>query len=82
MNATTQAILDRLPQRDILTPVDIAIAYGMRSQNPILADIKLGRMSVHAVNGRFLVARAEAVRYITENEYVPDEAALTKNGQK
>ena len=84
MNATTQAILDRLPQRDILTPVDISIAYGMRSPNPILADIKVGRMSVHSVNGRFLVSRAEAVRYISSNEYVPDEGDLAeqKKAQK
>lgn len=78
MNATTQAILDRLPQQDILTPVDIALAYGMRSPNPVLADIKVGRMSVHSVNGRFLVSRAEAIRYISANEYVPDEGEIAK----
>ena len=82
MNATTKAIIARLPQHDILTPVDISIAYGMGSPNPILADIKVGRLSANAVNGRFLVHREEAIRYVTANEYVPDEADIEKAMKK
>lgn len=78
MNATTQAIIARLPQCDLLTTVDIAAAYGMKTAKPILSDIKIGRLAANAVGGRFLVSRPEAIRYISANEYVPDEAELKK----
>ena len=74
MNATTKAIIDRLPSKLILSPGDIAAAYGMATTNPILAEMKRGRISATCVGGKFYIARAEAARYIESTEYKADEA--------
>ena len=74
MNPTTQAIIDRLPKKPILVPAEIAAVYGLKSSNPVLADIKTGRLAANSINGRFLVSYEAAVRYVEQNEYVPDEA--------
>ena len=76
MNATTQSIIDLLPKRPLLSPADIAAAYGLATSAPILADIKTGRLAANTINGRYLVARAEAERYVEANEYTPDEGTL------
>ena len=74
MNATTKAIIDRLPSKPILSPGDIAAAYGMATTNPILADIKAGRLAANVVGGKYYIARVEAARYIESTEYKADEA--------
>ena len=76
MNATTQAIIDSLPRKPILTPADIAAAYGLATTAPVLADIKVGRLSANVINGRYLISRAEAERYIKANEFSPDEGEI------
>ena len=76
MNATTEAIIALLPKKPILVPAEIAAAYGLASANPILADIKTGKLAANIVNGRYLIARAEAERYIEANEFIPDEGTL------
>ncbi|MBQ8112195.1 MAG: hypothetical protein IJ146_03205 [Kiritimatiellae bacterium] len=74
MNATTKAIIDRLPKKPILAPGDISAAFGMASTNPILADIKAGRLAANVVGGKYYIAREEAVRYIESTEFKADEA--------
>ena len=76
MNATTQAIIAQLPKRPLLSPADIAAAYGLATTVPILADIKVGKLAANSINGRYLIARAEAERYIEANEFIPDEGTL------
>ena len=78
MNATTQAIIERLPAKTILSPVDIAAAYGLATTHTVLADIKTGRLQAQCVGGRYLIAKAAAEKYITANEYMPDEGVLKK----
>lgn len=74
MNATTKAIIDRLPGKPILSPGDIAAAYGMATSAAILADIKAGRLAANVVGGKYYIARTEAARYIESTEYKADEA--------
>ena len=76
MNTTTLAIIAQLPKRPLLSPADIAAAYGLATSNPILADIKVGKLAANAINGRYLIARAEAERYIESNEFTPDEGTI------
>lgn len=76
MNATTKAIIDRLPKKPLLAPGDISAAYGLATSNPIIADIKVGRLAANIINGRYLIAREEAARYIEANEFEPDEGEL------
>ena len=76
MNATTQAIINRLPKKPLIAPADLAAAYGLASANPILADIKVGKIAANSINGRYLISRSEAERYVEANEYQPDEGTL------
>ena len=73
MNATTKAIIERLPQKPILIPAEIAAAYGLATTNPILADIKAGKLAANAINGKYIISRAAAEAYIEANEYAPEE---------
>lgn len=76
MNSTTQAIINQLPKKPLVSPADVAAAYGLASTNPILADIKVGRLAANTINGRYLISRSEAERYIEANEYQPDEGTI------
>lgn len=76
MNATTQAIIAQLPKRPLLSPADIAASYGLATSAPIIADIKVGKLAANAINGRYLISRQEAERYIEANEYTPDEGTI------
>ena len=76
MNATTQAIINLLPKKPLLSPADVAAAYGLASANPILADIKVGKLAANAINGRYIISRSAAEAYIAANEYQPDEGTL------
>ena len=73
MNATTQAIIDRLPTKLVLIPGDIALAFGMQSTNPILDAIKRGQIAASSVGGKFYISRDEAARYIESTAFVADE---------
>ena len=73
MNATTQAIIDRLPDKPLLNPAEIASVYGLKSTGPILADIKTGKLVANKVGGQYIVSHAAAEAYIARNEYTPDE---------
>ena len=74
MNATTQAIINRLPKKPILTPAEVASAYGLKSTGPILADIKTGKLVANKIGGQYIVSHAAAEAYVAANEYHPDEA--------
>ena len=76
MNATTQTIINQLPKKPILIPAEIASAYGLASANPILADIKTGKLAANCINGRYLISREAAEAYIAANEYEPDEGTI------
>ena len=76
MNATTQVIIDQLPKKPLLSPADVAAAYGLASANPILADIKVGKLAANTINGRYIISRSAAESYIAANEYRPDEGTL------
>jgi len=76
MNTTTQAIINQLPKKPLVSPADVAAAYGLATTTPILADIKVGKLAANTINGRYIISRSEAERYIEANEYQPDEGTL------
>ena len=76
MNPTTQAIIDRLPKKPLLTPADIAAAYGLKTSDPIIADIKTGRLAANTIGGKYIISYSAAERYIAANEYRPDEGIV------
>ena len=76
MNATTQSIVDRLPRKPLVTPADVAAAYGLATTAPILADIKTGKLAANTLNGKYIISRDAARDYIAANEYQPDEGTI------
>lgn len=76
MNKTTQAIIAQLPKKSLLTPADLAAAYGLATAVPIIADIKVGKLAANSINGRYIISRAAAEAYIEANEYSPDEGTI------
>ena len=76
MNSTTQTIIDQLPKKPLLSPADIAAAYGLATPVPIIADIKVGKLAANSINGRSIISRSAAEEYIAANEYQPDEGTL------
>ena len=76
MNATTQAIIAQLPKKPILIPAEIAAAHGLSTAVPIIADIKTGKLAANIINGRYLISREAAEKYIESNEYEPEEGTL------
>ena len=74
MNATTQAIIDRLPKKLVITPGAIASAYGMSSSFAIIDAIKRGQIAASCVGGKFYISHDEAARYIESTAYKADEA--------
>ena len=78
MNATTKAIIDRLPNRPILAPGDVAAAYGLATCSSILADIKLGKLAANMCGGKYIISREAAAAYVAANEYQPTEGTIKK----
>lgn len=80
MNATTQAIIERLRKigRPILQPADIAAAYGFSTPSSILADIKLGRVPANVCGGKYNISLEAAEAYVAANEYQPEEGTIKK----
>ncbi len=76
MNATTQTIIQMLPRKPLLSPADIAAAYGLSTTAPILADIKTGKLAANVLNGKYIISRDAARDYIESNEYTPDEGSI------
>lgn len=81
MNATTQAIIERLRKagKPILQAADIAAAYGLKSSNPILADIKTGKVATNKrPGGQYVISLEAAEAYVAANEYQPEEGTIKK----
>lgn len=81
MNATTQAIIERLRKigKPILQPAHIAAAYGFQSTNPILADIKTGKVAANKrPGGQYVISLEAAEDYVAANEYQPEEGTIKK----
>ena len=80
MNATTHAILENLhrlsPGADLVTPQEIANAYGMRSANAISKDIRAGKLQANRIHNRTFISIRVAESYIAGNEVIPDEGDL------
>lgn len=76
MNATTLSIIQALPRKPILTPADIAAAYGLATTNSIIAAIKVGRLEANMIGGKYIISREAARDYIVSNEYQPDEGTV------
>lgn len=76
MNATTLSIIKMLPQKPLLSPADISAAYGLKTSDPILADIKTGRLAANKIGGKYVISREAAREYIAANEYTPDEGTI------
>jgi len=74
MNATTQAIIARLENKPVLSPGDIAAAYGMPDASLVIEAIRRGRILAATVGRKFYISREEAVRYIESTAYTADEA--------
>ena len=67
MNKTTQSIIDMLPRKPLLSPADLAAAYGLATTNSILADIKTGKLAANCIGGKYIISRAAAEAYIADN---------------
>ena len=76
MNTTTQAIISQLPRKPLLSPAEVAAAYGLATTNAIIADIKLGRLPANVVGGKYIISRSAAEAYVAANEYKPDEGHI------
>ena len=76
MNATTLSIIKQLPQRPLLSPADIAAAYGLATTKSILDDIKTGKLAANVIGGKYVISRDAARDYIAANEYTPDEGTI------
>lgn len=77
MNATTQAIIDRLPKKPLLTPQEIADAFALATTQVVLQDIACGRLAAAKMGARYIVSAAEARRYIASKEVIPTEGTLS-----
>ena len=76
MNTTTQAIIQQLPRKPLLSPADVAAAYGLAGTTAIIADIKTGKLQANVLNGKYIISRDAARDYIVSNEFTPDEGTL------
>ena len=76
MNATTQVIIDQLPKKPLLSPADVAAAYGLATTKSILDDIKTGKLAANVIGGKYIISHEAARDYIAANEYQPDEGTL------
>ena len=74
MNGTTQSLVNRLPQKPVLIPAEIAAVFGMADGGPIIAAIKRGKISASIVERKFYISREAAVKYIESTEFKADEA--------
>lgn len=76
MNATTLSIIQALPRKPILSPADIAAAYGLATTKSILDAIKTGKLEANIIGGKYIISREAARDYIVSNEYQPDEGTV------
>jgi hypothetical protein len=73
MNPSTKSITDRLPNKPIIGPGDIAAAFGMPDASRVIDAIRRGKILAATIGRKFYISRDEAARYIESTEYVADE---------
>lgn len=61
---TADAIISRLPKCDILTPRDIQLAAGLKTDTPITTAIAAGRLNATRIGHRYQIGREAAIAYI------------------
>ncbi|MBR3583169.1 MAG: helix-turn-helix domain-containing protein [Kiritimatiellae bacterium] len=76
MNPTVTAILNRLDKKPLHVAQEIADVFGVQAQNTVVNDIKNGRLAAVKFGGRYLIADAEARRYIAATGVIPTEGTL------
>ena len=82
MNPTVAAIVERLPRKPLVSPQEIADAFGFATPKTVFDDISLGDLAAVKAGGRYIVSRAEAIRYVSSKAVVPTEGKIptkTKN---
>ena len=65
---TADLICSRLPNRPLVSPGDVAAAFGFSTTNPIISAIQCGRLDAVRTAGRYFIARECAERYIRAEE--------------
>jgi len=78
VNPTVSAIVGRLPKKPLVSPQEIADAFSLTTPQTVIGDIAAGLLAAVKVGNRYLVARDEAIRYVSSKAVVPDEAVLPK----
>ena len=78
MNATVEAIKRRFPGKILLSSGDIASACGFSTSAAILSAIKLGKIDAVRFGKRFVIGREEAIRFLEEAAYNPEEGEIPK----
>ena len=76
MNATVAFLLTRLDNKPLHSAQEIADVFGVQAQNTVVNDIKNGRLAAVKFGGRYIVADAEARRYIAATVVIPTEGTL------
>jgi hypothetical protein len=69
INATAQAIIDRLPATSLLSPSDISSAIGLKTCHSISDAAQEGKIAAIKVGNKILISRHEAIRWITTLTY-------------
>lgn len=78
MNATTRAIINRLPDKPLISPQEIADAFALQTPHAILQDIACGKLAAVKIGGRNIVAIEEAKRYVATKTVIPTEGSIQK----
>lgn len=66
-NPTAAAVIARLPNKPMLAPRDIADALGLATTQAVINAIEDGRLAAVPIGRRYIIARAETVRWIEES---------------
>ena len=78
MNATTQAIIRRLPDKPLISPQEIADAFALQTPHVVIQDIACGKLAAARMGNRYIIARDEAARYIATKTVIPTEGSIPK----
>lgn len=61
---TAETIIARLPNTPTVTPIDIASACGLKTQNAVINAIQAGKLSAVKIGMRYIVSRENAEAFI------------------
>lgn len=82
MNPTVSAIVGRLPKKPLVSPQEIADAFGFSTPKTVFDDISLGDLAAVKAGGRYIVSRDEAIRYVSSKAVVPTEGKIPTKTKK